>query len=851
MKLPGTLAAAAAAILLLFGFSADAQKLVSLPKASDTVTGTLPSGISYYIVTDSECKGYADFALVQKGPVEKTLSRELLSDLPNFRKDKPYEFLSRRGIGYNDDGFVSYSDSCNIFRLRGVHTDDSTVTDTTLLMLFALGSRYPYEQAVIISGDVNSSQIRERMDVFSMMVTPREKSPERNSQLWRPSGGKVLRYRESSGEEAAFSISYTSPRTPPDVMPTVQSTVTKLFAAELGFIVKHRVSQYFRLHGIASGGLEWRYRSSADSPLCEKYTLTVKTLPSQIEKAVKACAEIFADLDQKGAGTAEYSLARELFVIEPVSHERRCISAFLYSAPLASCEEEDNYLRSRKISAEREVPYFNSFVSALLGPSANLEFSLTSPAVSSCPSVEELGDIFSSAWLKSPANTSFHNVAADSSKLSGPSMKVKLKSSVSEPVTGGTMWTFSNGMRVIYKQSGSERSFRYCLLLNGGYSKVAGLRRGEGGFVQDIFSLYSIAGLEGSTFRSMLEANKVSLSCTVTESDMRLSGEAPSERLQLVLKALVSAASSRKMDRKAFPLFKGSAAAALAGGRKEREALDVLMDSLLIPDYRYTAVRDLAALGDDLPARADEYFSAQLRNCSDGVLILTGNLDEFELKKQLMRYLGGFETSSRHSVRPAISLSAPTSVQTFTEWAPMMKTGDGIPSVNMALTAAMPFSPERDMSFRIALKIMRERIISELPELGMSVSVSGRYELFPMERMSVHLSLRQVPGEGLPEGVISEDPLVAISQIRSLLADIASTGIGERELNFHKTWLGSELERERASREGIEQAAILRYSLGKDIASRYKAQLKSVDASSVKQVLSAIAGGGRVEYIVY
>lgn len=52
MKLPGTLAAAAAAILLLFGFSADAQKLVSLPKASDTVTGTLPSGISYYIVTD-------------------------------------------------------------------------------------------------------------------------------------------------------------------------------------------------------------------------------------------------------------------------------------------------------------------------------------------------------------------------------------------------------------------------------------------------------------------------------------------------------------------------------------------------------------------------------------------------------------------------------------------------------------------------------------------------------------------------------------------------------------------------------------------------------------------------------
>ena len=84
----GKIAAAAAAFLLVFGLSAGAQKLVSLPKASDTVTGTLPNGISYYVVTNPICKGYADFALVQKGPVEKALSRELLSDLPNFQKDK-------------------------------------------------------------------------------------------------------------------------------------------------------------------------------------------------------------------------------------------------------------------------------------------------------------------------------------------------------------------------------------------------------------------------------------------------------------------------------------------------------------------------------------------------------------------------------------------------------------------------------------------------------------------------------------------------------------------------------------------------------------------------------------------
>ena len=849
MRMYGKIAAAAAALLLLFGLSAGAQKLVSLPKSSDTVTGMLPNGISYYVVTNPVCKGYADFALVQKGPVEKSLSRELLSNLPNFQKDKPYEFLSRRGIGYNEDGMVSFSDSCTIFRLTGVHTDDRAVTDTTLLMLFGLSSRYPYEQAVVICGDVNAGQIQERMNAFSMMVTPRGKSPERSGPEWRPAGEKVLKSRVTDGGEAGFSISYSSPRTPQDVMPTVQPAVTKMFASELGFIIERRIKSLFRLRGIALGGLSWNYRSSADSPLCEKYTLTVRTLPSQLEKAVEACATVFADLDQKGAGVSEYALARDLFTIEPVSDEQRCISSFLYSSSLASRSDEDNYLRTRKISAEREVPFFNSFVSALFGPSANLEFSLAAP--SGAPSAGSLGDIFSAAWMKDSGKTSFHNFAADSTKLSGTSMKVKLKASTAEPVTGGQMWTFSNGMKVIFRQSGSERGFRYCLQLNGGYSEVRNLRQGEAGFVQDLFSLYNISGMEGSTFRAMLEANHVSMSCQVTESDLRLSGEAPSGRLQLVLKSLVSVSSDRKTDRKAFALFKGDAAAGLRWERREREALDVLLDSLLIPDYKYSATRNPDALCDDLLQRADDYYNARFKNCSDGVLILVGNLDEFELKKQLLRYLGGFATSGRRSVRPQISLTLPTSTLTFTDWAPMMKVGDGRESVNIAVTAASPFSQEKDYSFRIALKILEDRIVSELPELGMAVSVTGRYELFPTERMVVHLALRKVPETGLPEGVISEDPLVAISEIRSLLADIGSTQISDAEMKFYKAWLGDKVSRERTSREGIVEAAVLRYSLGKDIASKYQDKLNSVNASSVKQVLSALSAGGRVEYIIY
>ena len=81
MKLNATVLLLAGALLISAG--ASAQGLPNLEKASEITTGSLPDGISYYLVTNKNTPGFADFALVQ--PVRSDLSgpREDLVTLPH------------------------------------------------------------------------------------------------------------------------------------------------------------------------------------------------------------------------------------------------------------------------------------------------------------------------------------------------------------------------------------------------------------------------------------------------------------------------------------------------------------------------------------------------------------------------------------------------------------------------------------------------------------------------------------------------------------------------------------------------------------------------------------------------
>ena len=104
----------------LLSLLAQGQDLPTLGTAPEIQRGSLPDGIQYYLVTQPEQKGHADFALVQRGRRDAAQARGMLRALPHFGDRAPYRFLADHGIGYHGravsgkTGYELESEQCNV-----------------------------------------------------------------------------------------------------------------------------------------------------------------------------------------------------------------------------------------------------------------------------------------------------------------------------------------------------------------------------------------------------------------------------------------------------------------------------------------------------------------------------------------------------------------------------------------------------------------------------------------------------------------------------------------------------------------------------------------------------------------
>ena len=858
-------------LLSSFTFSVGAQSLSSLPKASDVVTGTLPNGISYYLVTNRDSKGVADFALVQKGAVNEDAAKEALTDLPHFQSGRPYQYLAKLGVGYEKYGLFHVEDGSIAYHFQDVPVDRQAVRDTVLLLLFDISETCPYEQAMIISGDIDRASIQERMNVFSMMVTSREKADEQKEVENHPDDGPGVRCEQTGPrEEAVLTVSYSAPRTPREVMGTVQPLVSDMFARELGEILRLRVNRVFREKRIPLAGTGWDYRSSADGPYDEKYSLTVTVPASEVVTALETVASILSEMDANGASLPEFKDVRgrvlsSLTLSHRLSNSEwisKCRSSFLFGSDLASPEMIGEFFSTRDVPVDRERELFNSFVSALLDRTRSLQIRCAAPGRPMSEGM--IMESFQAGWdaRKDGPVREYASSAGDSlSLVSSKKMKAKLKRAVPEPVTGGELWTFSNGMKVIFKQSSSVKGhFSYGLLLNGGYMDVPDLARGEGGFVADMLGVCNVAGLSGFSFTDMLESNNISFKPSASLTDLRITGTAPSSELGLLMRSLVSLANSRTLNKDAYDYYRSSERLRISLGNKGQAGIDAAVDSILCPDYIYLESRSADAMSDDLPERAEKYFSRQFSKCDDGIIVLVGDLDPYVVKKVLPGYMGGFVVGGIPSVRPQIRYTPRSGWSTYTVDASESELSGRDLSVNVAESVALPFSLERYFTSMTAVMELEKQLAASLSETGMYSEVSSEYDLFPSEQLTVRISCRPAEETGLPRNVIQADPLRTLGAVRSALTELSSgegssaisgEALSKASVSASKAFLLSQYEQNLQKPDFLVDMALIRYSVGKDCVSGYKDKINSVTPESVKEVLSSLDGGGKVELVIY
>lgn len=863
---------------LLTAFAVSAQDLPLLPSDPAVSQGVLPNGAAYYIVKNSTTKGTADFALVQKTGTKTdkdTLSagkavvtaKDALARLPRLGGSSPQGFMTSHGVTPGKDGFVKVSENATVFLFDNVMlSKNATVLDSTLLVLLDIMDRASYsedeyvakwytpaDQAIIVAGDVDSKSVAEKLKYMSFMI-PAGKSLPREQYTWQDRDTALFTTsRDDVRNIATVSTTWRSARTPREYMNTVQPAIYDMFVGELGAIAVSRIRERLRSEDIPVADVSYKHINSIQSLDDEHFTVSVSVAPEHISAAASALASAMASLDAGNVALGEFKEARRGYLDALTLEDRkplksnsdyveRCVSAFLYNGTLASQKEKLAFHTSRNLADTTELRLFNGIVSALLDSTKNLTIDYVQGRFQDAsPDVKA---VFDSTWRADFVRlTQTQDAGIKVPELPGPGEKVKLRLTKTEPMSGGQMWTFTNGFRVLYKKMAAYDNIYYSLVMNNGYSSIRDLEEGEGAYMSDYLGLCRVGGLNNLEFKHFLASEGITMQSDVALSGTKVSGSAPEDKAELLVRLLLAVMNGREHDEEAFEYYvrkENLRHEYVKGSVEERIAA---IDSIMCPDYIYSCRKASGKLSTALGKKADDFYGRLSGKMNDGVLVLVGDVDEVMLKKVLTTYVGGFRTTERAFGRPSVRY------QPVSGWSTYTIEGD-VNSVDIVMSAPLTMTADNRMAAIIASRVLKQTLSEAIVGTGMYLRLSFDFGVYPQERFNVMISLNEAYKDGFSSESQLSGPIMAMVLLRGALADLAQTSVSQADLNAYKTMLKERMSLEMTDPQYWTRVMADRFINGKDFTTGYKERIDAVTVDKVKTILTSLNEGCKIEYTI-
>ena len=833
---------------LLLAGSLGAQELPSLAKASEITTGKLPDGISYYLVKNPSLPGFADFALVQ--PSRTDGAREDLVHLPNFLDRRPYHFLAQNAVGYGERGFVQRTQRATIFRFQNVPVSTAAVSDSTLLLLFDIARSSEYEQALVVSGNIDVPAVQERIRILSMTLSKRTPAEDAFSYRWRPREEALVSVGKAPVGE--IRISYRSPRTDREMMNTMQPVAARLLSDEFEMILSRRLRHAFRQAGLPLADFRFRYVGSDATSSDELFLINISTDAARLEDAAHTLAGVLAALDEFGARPEEVAFARNVIskaaerdcssiVSTNAWYVDKCIAAYLYGANLASQSTLTSLFQGRRLDLNRETELLNRFISATLSPRRNLSMHFGAPVL---PDKQRMEDAFAGGWEEKCSVLPQLPSYEDTLKLASAHKKVSLRTTSADSFSGGKLWTFSNGVSVLFKKTSLKGAFHYGFLVKGGWADVRDITGPESAFVQDMLSLEKVGGMPGAYFADLLAINGISFEPQISLSDVRFTGAAPSSSLSLVLKAMLSLANDSQPDGEAFNRYCREKAILLERDKFSVSGTRAVLDSTMCPDFKYATGSHPVLPGSDFPSRVNDYLALRGSTVRNGLIVLIGDLDEAVTLRLLSRGLGDLKNNRQRVVRPRSPYPLRTCWSTSYDHGSWRESG-----LSVSLSTLRPFSPESGTCLQLACAVLQTELVRAMADKGVNCTVNATADLIPAEKFAVYINCKACPPQSLPASVVPATPMGALEAVREVINRLAVKGTDPATLYLCKTMLVNHYAASETDPELFRDIVLYRSSMGRDLFSGHKDRIHAVSGEEVRQLFEALSQC-QCEYVV-
>ena len=854
-----------------------ANKIKVLAKDASVHTDRMPNGLNCYVVANPAQKGRVDLALVQNTG-KKTLadlderslvdiSREALGSQRRLLSESVQKFFTSHGASAGKDGFVKVTDDATIFHFHDV--DISThpaVLDSTLLVLMGIVDRItesedtlmtgwfaPSDQAVIVCGDVDAGKVMERLRGLSFMTAQYESKPRREY-VWKNAGGVSATIRESSSGLSGFRAEWRLARTPRQNMNTVQPLVLDMYMRELSFLAERRIKAALCSADIPYASVSCSYVLPANHLDDDAFAVETQVAMADASEAVRIVASALSSIASGNVSASELGAVKNLCFDGMVSNERsisnarhvrRCASAFLYNASLASDESRNDFLMTRYLPDSTELKIFKSIASASLDPHDNL--SLTISLKDSQMKPDSLKTIFNEGWsapltaFMGPSDAVFSDQAHVWKQEPSEVVKVKIKSSKKEYLSGGTIYTLSNGLKVVVRQAASKGVVHWAMVLNGGFGHIPDLEIGEASYVSEFLDMCLLCGVKAESFKDAIRRDGITMDVDVSHSRTKFSGRIPDDGMADLMRVLLTVADTFTPDEREIDYRIRREPLALTSASGTLQGRIAAIDSVMCPDYAYCTRK--TGFDRDFISKAERFYKMLFSKMDDGILVLVGDVDEKNLKQVMMKYAGEFSTSGRKIPRPVVSYQ-PISGTILLE-----RDGDAN-EIDMVMSAPVLMTAENSYVAEIASMCLSNNVSRIVTGRGLHVRVRHNCDFYPQERVSMMLSLREASVDGFAPGTSHHEPMEALSAVRNLLKDMESVVLTDKEIASYKALLKQRIKRRQSEPEYWHDAISLRYIDGKDFTSGYEAKIDAITMEDVRNLLGLLSKGARVEYVI-
>lgn len=748
-----------------------AQNLPLMPEDPAVRHAVLPDGLNCYVAENPYVKGFADYALVCRESGKTLMS------------------------------------------LRDVPVASESMVDSTLIrLMYEVESlAAPSGLAVIACGDLKADDIIRKLRYMSYMIPASDPvsratftSQEQSEVMFEVLDGKP-------GNFATVVAHWRAPRTPMSLMNTVQTAIYEKTVHEMGVLVCSRVRKTLRDRDIPVADVAFSHVGSFEMVPDESFRFEVTVKDTAAADAEEALKGALASVDAYGASASELIMAEDVYFNElearrfgydrtNAAYVQMCSKAFLMNAPLAASSQNLDFLRSKSISPESREHMFFGISSALI----------------------TLPDGSSEATPKLYFN------ASDTLSFPTAGVAAKLRSSKKEPLSGGILWTFSNGFRVIYKKMPTAGKLHYTLAMNGGYGDVADLAKGEGAFMADYLDLCNISGMKARDFKRALLLSGITMKQQVNLSNIMISGEVRDGNVPLLMKALLALANERTQDAEAIAYHLESEELRLLYAQEDMRSV---IDSLMCPDYRYSPYKSAGSISEGFAAKAEGLFARMFSKMNDGVLVLVGDMDESDLRKAVMPYVGEFRTKEALPRRTVVQYQPVSGSMTYN-----VKGQDDVMAV--VVSTRLPMTAENYMASEMAAMVL-ERVVSDaLEPYDVEVGIRHSRKIYPEERFSVMLTIRGERSQELSSAF--RRAVASASEFKADAAYIAAC----------KAYMKHKYSVQAKEPEYWLHAMAMRYLDGKDYTTGYAARIDAVSENDIRKVLGLLETGSKIEYII-